>query len=201
MLEPKEGLLTFRAEGNNTRSSLFYSRIIHWPGKIVRCGKSGAGVTIGRGYDMKHRSPKKIIGDLTYAGIPLEKARQIATGAGISHCNAANFVRDKKASITEISELQQIKLFELDYNRYINESIRLYNLYKKTDSVSWDNLHPVLKEVFIDMRYQGVLKSYVVSIFGLNNKGDVINLIKKTPALPVHEAARGRVNYIKVNMR
>ena len=29
MLEPKEGLLTFRAEGNNTRSSPLYSRVIH----------------------------------------------------------------------------------------------------------------------------------------------------------------------------
>ena len=59
MLEPKEGLLTFRAEGNNTRGSLFYSRVIHWPGRLAECSRSGSGVTIGRGYDMKHRSPKK----------------------------------------------------------------------------------------------------------------------------------------------
>ena len=200
MLEPKEGLLTFRAEGNNTRSSLFYSRIIHWPGKIVRCGKSGAGVTIGRGYDMKHRSPKKIIGDLTYAGIPLEKARQIATGAGISHCQTAEFVNERKTSIIEISEIEQRRLFELDYNRYIGESIRLYHLYKKIDSVSWDKLHPILKEVLIDMRYQGVLRREMIPVFGLNKKDEVIKLIRTTIDLSIHERARGRVNYIKANM-
>jgi len=30
MLEPKEGLLTFRAEGNNDSSSQYFSRKIHW---------------------------------------------------------------------------------------------------------------------------------------------------------------------------
>ena len=201
MLEPKEGLLTFRAEGNNVRSSLFYSQVIHWPGKMAQCGVFGSGVTVGRGYDMKHRSPKKIISDLTYAGIPLEKAQQIATGAGLSHCKAANFVKERKASITEISELQQRKLFELDYNRYISESIRLYNIYKKSNSVSWDELHPVLKEVFIDMLYQGALRDKMVPIFGLNKKDEVIGLIKTTIDLLIHEKARGRVNYIKENMR
>lgn len=92
---------------------------------MVHCGKIGAGFTIGRGYDMKYRSPKKIISDLTHAGVPLEKAQHIATEAEISHCKAANFVKERKASITEISELQQRKLFELNYDRYVSESIRL----------------------------------------------------------------------------
>lgn len=74
MLEPKEGLLTFRAEGNNVRNSSNYSRVIHWPNDSAQCRRSGSGVTIDRGYDMKHRSPKKIVSDLTYAGVPLEKA-------------------------------------------------------------------------------------------------------------------------------
>lgn len=30
MLEPEEGLLTFRAEGNNVKTSRNYTRVIHW---------------------------------------------------------------------------------------------------------------------------------------------------------------------------
>lgn len=200
MLEPKEGLLTFRAEGNNVRNSRHYSRVIHWPGTLARCREFGSGVTIGRGYDMKHRSSKKIISDLTYAGVPRDKAQLIAAGAGISHCQAANFVEERRTLIVEINELQQKKLFELDYRRYISESIRLYNTYKKTNSVSWDKLHLALKEVFIDMRYQGVLKTYMVPLFGLNNKDKIIELIKNTPALLIDEKARRRISYLRDNI-
>ena len=157
-------------------------------------------VTTARDYAIEHRPPKKIISDLTHAGIPLEKAQQMAAGAGMSHCQAANFVEERRTSTVEISELQQKKLFELDYRRYVDESVRLYNAYKKTDSVNWDKLHPVLKEVFIDLRYQGALRSEMVPIFGLNNGNEVINLIKKTPALLRDEKARNRIKYIKVNM-
>lgn len=31
-MQPKQGLLTFRAEGNNITNSRYYSRKIHWPG-------------------------------------------------------------------------------------------------------------------------------------------------------------------------
>ena len=201
MLEPKERLLIFRAEGNNLRNSRHYSRVIHWPGILAKCGGFGSGVTIGRGYDMKHRSSKKIISDLTHAGVPLEKTQQIAAGAGMSHCQAANFVEERRTSTVEISELQQKKLFELDYCRYVGESMRLYNAYKKTDSVSWDKLHPVLKEVLIDMRYQGGLKSEMVPIFGLNDKDKIIKLIQTTPLLSAYEMSRRRVDYIRENMR
>jgi hypothetical protein len=83
MMEPREGLLTFNAEGNNVRSNRYYSRVLHWPGILSQCKKFGSGVTIGRGYDMKHRSSEKIIRDLTYAGIPLEKAKKIAENASL----------------------------------------------------------------------------------------------------------------------
>ena len=58
-MEPREGLLTFRAEGNNIKGSRYYSRVLHWPGIPSQCKRFGSGVTIGRGYDMKHRSSEK----------------------------------------------------------------------------------------------------------------------------------------------
>ncbi len=75
-MEPREGLLTFRAEGNNIPGSLYYSRKIHWPGISSRCHAYGSGVTIGRGHDLKYRSTTGIIRDLTSAGIPSEQTKK-----------------------------------------------------------------------------------------------------------------------------
>ncbi|WP_250318501.1 hypothetical protein [Rosenbergiella gaditana] len=75
-MEPREGILTFRAEGNNISGSRYYSRKIHWPGIESRCNQYGSGVTIGRGYDMKERSETQIIHHLTLAGIPTVKAKK-----------------------------------------------------------------------------------------------------------------------------
>ena len=76
-MDPREGILTFMAEGNNIPGSRNYSRKIHWPGISSKCQSYGSGVTIGRGYDMKHRLPAEIIKDLTLAGIPIEKAKKL----------------------------------------------------------------------------------------------------------------------------
>lgn len=75
-MEPKQGLLTFLAEGNNIPNSIYYSRKIHWPGNSLQCDKFGSGVTIGRGYDLKYRNVGEVISDLTMSGIPLNKAKK-----------------------------------------------------------------------------------------------------------------------------
>jgi hypothetical protein len=36
-MEPREGILTFMAEGNNISNSRHYSRKIHWPGVMSKC--------------------------------------------------------------------------------------------------------------------------------------------------------------------
>lgn len=169
-MEPREGLLTFRAEGNNLLNSNFYSRKVHWPGISSHCNKYGSGVTIGRGYDMKHRSPNKIISDLTFSGVPLERAKQIAEGSNKSHCSARDFVKEKRDKIEDITKIQQLRLFELTYKDYVKDSIRFYNKYKTKDSISWEKLHQILKDVFVDMKYQGVLNQKMVPIFGRNKK-------------------------------
>ncbi|MTD42646.1 hypothetical protein GIX45_29250 [Erwinia sp. CPCC 100877] len=196
-MEPKEGLLTYRAEGNNIPGSPYYSRKIHWPGLSSRCHAYGSGVTIGRGYDLKYRSRREIVHDLTLAGIPSEQAKKIAEAAKKSHCSASDFVKREKDHIGEITELQQLRLFELTYQKYIVDSRRFYNEYKNVTSVSWERLDSGLKDVFIDMKYQGVLTIEMVPIFGRNEKQALINLIKTTPGLSAAEPARGRVPYIQ----
>lgn len=199
-MEPREGLLTFRAEGNNLLNSHFYSRKLHWPGIASHCSKYRSGVTIGRGYDMKHRSPNRVIRDLISSGIPIEKAKLIAEGANKSYCNARDFVKEKRNKIEDITEIQQLRLFELTYKDYVSDSIRFYNKYRKQDSIAWENLHPILKDVFVDMKYQGVLNQNMVPIFGRNKKNDVIDLIKGNIVILSFEQGRGRIPYIQGGM-
>lgn len=111
-MEPKEGLLTYMVQRNNILISQYYSRKIHWPGNSTQCNKFGPGVTIGRGYDLKHRAKTTIVSDLTFAGIPLDKAKKIAEGSKKSHCAASDFVKESREAISEITEIQQIKLFK-----------------------------------------------------------------------------------------
>ncbi len=121
-MRPKEGSLTYAAEGNNIPTSRYYSRVIHWPGSSIKCTNEGSGVTLGCGYDMKYRSPAQIKSDLTASGIPLEKAETIAKGSGKSYCEAERFVKENKNIIGEITETQQLRLFELTYKSYIRDS-------------------------------------------------------------------------------
>lgn len=123
-----------------------------------------------------------------------------AEGANKSHCNARDFVKEKRNKIEDITEIQQLRLFELTYKDYVIDSIRFYNKYRKKDSIAWGKLHPILKDVFIDMKYQGVLNQKMVPIFGRNQKNDVIDLIKGNIVILSFEQGRGRISYIQGGM-
>ncbi|RRZ89861.1 hypothetical protein EGK14_15300 [Erwinia sp. 198] len=183
MSEPKEGLLTFRAEGNNFRGSRYYSRVIHWPGHASACQGDASGVTIGRGFDMGSRTTAESRSYLIKAGIAAEKAEKISTGSRLKFCEAEKFVRQHKNEIGEITELQQLMLFEAVYPEYVNKAKRFYNKYKGANAVAWRELHPVLKEVFIDMRYQGAMTIGYVSSFKRNEIGSALKLIESIGSL------------------
>jgi Bacterial toxin homologue of phage lysozyme, C-term len=201
MLEPKEGLLTFRAEGNNVRGSLYYSRKIHWPGIMAICSVSSSGVTIGRGFDLGKRNKGAVLGDLLRSGLDRNQAEKIVNGTGKTHCNAGEFVRDNRDKIGEITERQQLRLFEIAYNEIKTDTVRLYDKYRGQGSVSWDKLNPVLKDVMIDLRYQGLLFAARIKFFEKNDHNEVINLIKKSPDIYGYEKMRGRVKYILDNYK
>ena len=74
-LQPKTGKLTFDAEGSE--GGQFHSRKLHVPSMV-------SGLTIGRGYDMKKKSPAKIIQDLTAAGIDKKDAAILSKASGLS---------------------------------------------------------------------------------------------------------------------
>ncbi|WED99924.1 peptidoglycan-binding protein [Taylorella equigenitalis] len=166
----KSGQFTFDQEGIDRRTSVLFSRVIHQP-------TIGSGVTIGRGHDMKYRTPCEIRKDLERAGIPSEQAKLISKAALMSGIEAKIFVKNNKHKIGEISNLQQTNLFNLIYPLYVKETKRFFlnkirnlslvkattnNLYNTTSNIHeeiWDLLDENIKIVLIDMKYQGVLYS------------------------------------------
>ncbi|WEE01402.1 peptidoglycan-binding protein [Taylorella equigenitalis] len=170
LIPVKSGQFTFDQEGIDRRTSVLFSRVIHQP-------TIGSGVTIGRGHDMKYRTPCEIRKDLERAGIPSEQAKLISKAALMSGIEAKIFVKNNKHKIGEISNLQQTNLFNLIYPLYVKETKRFFlnkirnlslvkattnNLYNTTSNIHeeiWDLLDENIKIVLIDMKYQGVLYS------------------------------------------
>ncbi len=85
-LKVKKGQITFNSEGNDNKKSKYFSRKAHVPSKW-------SGVTIGRGYDMKYKSQKQIITDLTNAGVSRSVATEFAKGAGLHGTKAREFLK------------------------------------------------------------------------------------------------------------
>jgi hypothetical protein len=145
-----EGQLTFDAEGLETKGP-YFSREAHWP-------EGASGVTVGRGYDMKHRSADTITSDLTAAGVPLAEAEILAQGAGLTGQDAADFIKREDVKAIEITPAAQKALFSTVYDHYESEVERISgkpDAVAKYGSVDWDNLDPAIKDVAVDLLYRG----------------------------------------------
>lgn len=148
--EVPEGQLTFDAEGMEAEGP-YFSREAHWPG-------GASGVTIGRGYDMKHRSAETVISDLTAAGVPQADAEVLAQGAGLEGQAAADFIAREDIRNLEITPLAQKNLFSAVYDHYASEVRRISekpDTVAKYGSVDWDNLDPAIMDVAVDLIYRG----------------------------------------------
>src|SRR5215212_9727920 len=85
------GQLTFDVEGNE--GGRWHSRTPHVPSE-------SSGLTVGRGYDMKHRTPEQVMKQLTAAGLSKEAAKAYAGGAGLSGAAAREYMR--KVNLPEV---------------------------------------------------------------------------------------------------
>ncbi len=191
-----KGTLTYNAEGNNTPSSQFYSRVIHWP------GNAESGVTLGRGYDMGNRSEATIYNDMITSGIDSRTAKKISLARGYKGSAANVFVSDNKVDIGEITEEQQINLFNLIYPGYVTRTIANYNAWTSevVTAKKWEQLDDVIKEVLVDFVYQGFTKGPNPMLAGANNdKGELIDYIKNTPSISQYEPGRHRAKYLEKN--
>ena len=165
MLEPKEGILIFRAEGNDLKLSKDYSKKIHWPGNSSLCKKNNSGVTIGRGFDLGDRTEISTLMALKKAGIENKKAERISKGAGKKGCQAYDFVLKNRDSIEDITDIQQLRLFEIVYEELEKDVERICKLYKNiydyhpnpstSPHLAWESIPKKIRDILIDLRYRG----------------------------------------------
>lgn len=143
------GQLTFDSEG--MEGGRYHSRHAHWPG-------GASGVTIGRGYDMGHRTSASVYSDLVGAGVPSDVAKQYSAGAGLKGASAGRWVNNNGGGIPDISPEAQNKLFDRTYAEQEREVRRISeksDVVKKYGATCWDNLDPKIKDTLIDLKYRG----------------------------------------------
>ncbi|WP_314138395.1 hypothetical protein [Buttiauxella noackiae] len=191
-----KGKLTYDAEGNNIPGSRFYSRVIHWP------GNDESGVTLGRGYDMGNRSEESIYQDMIASGVDDSTARKISLARRYKGSEANSFVTNNRADIGEITEEQQVRLFDIIYPGYVTRTIANYNSWTTGVSAAkkWEQLDAVIQEVLVDFVYQGFTKGPNLMLAGANNdKQELINYIRNTSGISQYEPGRHRANYLERN--
>ncbi len=141
--EVARGQLTFDNEGLENEGGSFHSRVLHCPG-------SWSGVTIGRGYDMKHRSKKDVKRDLLNAGVDESTAAKMAEGGKLKGKKASRFCRNNKG--LSITPEQQKNLFDLVYGEKLAYATRLLKNWTGTDINSADQ---IIQDVLVDLFYRG----------------------------------------------
>lgn len=145
------GQLTFDAEGNDNENSRYFSRRPHVP-------SDSSGVTIGRGYDFKHRSVQEVIDDLCEAGVPRARASRLADGAGLSGDRAKAFIRNNDLKQETINRPQQKSLFVMTYAEIEADVLRICNkadVVAKYGKTKWQALDPRIRDLVVDLRYRG----------------------------------------------
>jgi len=144
-----KGRLTYEAEG--MEGGRYHSRILHVPGE-------SSGLTIGRGYDMKEKTPEKIEQDLLQAGVDAGHARVLTGAAGLSGEGAKQFIQEHDLSGFEISMAVQQRLFVLIYAELEKDVIRICNkadCVRAYGAVDWPALDARIRDVLVDLRFRG----------------------------------------------
>lgn len=201
-LHVREGQVTFDAEGvdylngpepfNQPKSLKNFSRVLHWPAGL-------SGVTIGRGYDMKDRSAGEILTHFRQAAIEEYKARICSKAAGLIGRQAHSFVKAYGALVGEITHLQQIRLFEIAYGIKLGEVKNLYRRVSRTipNAPSWEKLDSNVKDVIIDIFYQGVHDARGLFQAAIAGRKELSLHIKSDMYYMRFENHRQRLRYLK----
>ncbi len=189
-LHVREGQIAFDAEGKDyltavepfkqpeSASMKYFSRILYWPGR-------GSGVTLGRGYDMKNRTPGQILTELRQAGIEEYKAVICSKASGLSEKNATDFVQNYGPLVGEITHIQQVRLFDIAYREKLEFAKGVYDRQSKhiKNHVTWSALDHKIRDVFVDTIYQGNQSAHemVRIMAGKGTRSDIINYLNTDP--------------------
>ena len=171
----EEGQLTFDAEGQE--GTVYHSRHLHHP-------SSSSGVTVGRGFDLKKRDAAAVVAALVQAGVEDPTARVISQGAGKSGADADAFVSKYRTTAGNISPAQQKRLFQAEYAHQKENAKGVYER-ASADSekaVAWNKLDAVVREVYVDIIYQGYppeVKRIIQPIVEANDSNKLSSAITK----------------------
>lgn len=157
-LKVPKGQLTFDAEGNDTDTSPWFSRKIHWPGGV-------SGVTIGRGYDLGQQGSANT--DLVQIGITEPFKSWLVGSQGLSGTDAQSRFNSASEGIrnSTITRKQQYDMFMISYQRLENDvkrlsqkpdTIRVYHSNPQANpEQAWSDIQEKIKEILVDLRYRG----------------------------------------------
>ncbi|MNQ66268.1 hypothetical protein D3C85_807570 [compost metagenome] len=151
-LKVPRGQLTFDVEGNDIDSSIYFSRVVHWP------PVGASGVTIGRGYDVGHQP--NVRSDLESAGVSEPLLSWLEGGKGLKRNDASDYLNNASTEIRslQITRKQQHDLFLFVYGFMEDDVIRICNkrdVVETFGTTDWEMLHPKIKDILVDLRYRG----------------------------------------------
>ncbi|MBD8238126.1 hypothetical protein IFU18_16360 [Pseudomonas fluorescens] len=186
------GQVTFDAEGNDIANSPYFSRRLHWPG-------GASGVTLGRGYDIRHRTQNAVRADLIAAGVDIPSAENFSRGAGLFGNSARDFVSANRDAYGIISLRAQRILFEIViYPRYEAATRQQYNSSVMSGWISWEQLDERVRDIAVDLTYQqGSIWSRQIPYIRQNSREALAMYIQETPELAQYEQGRNRARYLR----
>ncbi len=148
-LQPLIGKVTFESEG--AEKGPYHSRILHVPSPT-------SGLTLGRGYDMKMKNKFKIKQDLIKAGLKVADAQKLSDTSGLSGNTAKAFIKTQKLEKFEITQQQQVNLFNISYKEEEAETKRLctkVDVTSKYGKCDWAKLDSAIKQILVDLKFRG----------------------------------------------
>ena len=120
-------------------------------------------MTIGRGYDLKHRTKQEVRAHCEAAGIKRKKMLILLDAVRLEGAAAEQYVVDNKEAFGRISREQQQALFGITYDLEHAEVVRISHkadvveLYGKLD---FDTVCPDILDILVDLKFRG---DYVAS--------------------------------------
>lgn len=207
--DERTGRFTFAAEGHTDPLSPYYIGKLSHP-------SMESGVTIGAGYDMRHRSSTEVASALTTAGVSQDLATKLSKGAGLTGVEASKFVADNRPFLVIGDTQLLLNLFSQTYPGYVTRAKTCFDFHKLTFKNSmklygkqyenavffdWEYLYPAIRLMVVDFVYQGFGKASAgygkpLHFCMANNFDWLIQYITDTPGLQKYEAGRGRAKYL-----
>lgn len=148
---------------------------------------------------MKMRTAGEIFSTLRSLGIEEYRAVIASNAAYLSGRQAKFFVDTTWQLFGEISYVQQIELFKRSYLEKKNYAKPFYEktAAKKTNAPSWDQLDQKIKDVVVDIFYQGIRHPASLIEAAIAGRTALINFIREDSSLMRYESTRHRIRYLQ----